>query len=339
MEAIKSNDLKFASIIEIKNNDYISGGVEIIENTTVPEISGKAKEKLVKIFEKKATKFAKENVQTSFDGLVDDRRGDFEDSKNKAVQSLKKRMDEIALPTAIATQLKEAVDDMSLKADFDAGYNTKVPKIELIESENTSRDLNYFDFYASAIIIILTVLIALKLADTTITEERMTGTFERFFVTPYKKYHMILGKMIAFSVIDVFLAGIILLTMVALFEINLGMYWLVFLTAFVSALSAASLGILISCVTYTIAESIQVSNSIFFSFLILTGFIFQPESMHPVVKFISEIIPFTFLVRAMREINLLNMSFLDAWRDVAFATLSILIFLFLSSIVLRRKAT
>jgi ABC-type multidrug transport system permease subunit len=336
---IESNKLKFATIVNIQNNDYISGSIELIENSTVPEITAKAKEKVAKIFEKKATEFAKENVQVNIDSIIDHKKSSFEEEKDNSLADLKNKIDGFSLPMPISDQFKEAINDVSIEADFSSGDNTDVPKVELIESKNTQKEPKYFDFYASAIIVILTILIALKLADTTITEERMTGTFERFFVTPYKKYHMILGKMIAFTVIDIFLAGIILLTMVALFEINLGPYWLVFLIAFVSALTAASLGIFISCITYTIAESIQVSNTIFFSFLILTGLLFQPESMHPAVKFISEILPFTFLVKAMREVNLLGMSFYDVWTKIAIAGLFIFIFLFSASVVLRRKAT
>jgi len=338
-EAIEKNKLKSAVILDIEKGEYVSGSVEIIENSTVPEISARSKEKVAKIFEKKVADYARENVQSNIDSLINEKKSSFEKDREKSLSSLKDKIAVLSLPSPVADQLKQTIDDVTIEADFNSQDNTNVPKIELIETKNTSKNLKYFDIYASAIIVILIIMIALKLADTTITEERMTGTFERFFVTPYKKYHMILGKMIAFTAIDLVLAAIVLASMATLFDVSLGAYWLVFSIAFISALTAASLGLLISCVTYTIAESIQVSNLIFFSFLILTGLIFQPESMHPAIKSISAILPFTYLIQAMREINLLNLGFGEIWSKLAIASSFILIFLVGASLLLKRKAT
>ncbi len=335
---LSQDKLRSGLIVDIKDDGYVSGSVEFIENSTVPELSAKAKEKIAKIYQRKVEDYAKDNVQTNIDDLVSEKKDVFEKDKNQSINSLKNKISDLGLPALITDQFNKAVNDVEIKADFDSGDNTGVPKVELVESKNTTRDLKYFDFYASAIIILLTIMIALKAADTSITEERMTGTFERFFVTPYRKYHMIFGKMIAFTAIDLFLAMIIVFTMATAFDVNLGSYLLVFSIAFISALAAASLGLLISCITYTIPESIQVSNLIFFSFLILTGLLFQPESMHPVVKSVSSFLPFTFLIKATREVNLLNLTFIDVWPKLLVGIGFVFIFLFSASLLLKRKA-
>ncbi|MFA5158531.1 MAG: ABC transporter permease [Patescibacteria group bacterium] len=338
-DEINSDRLKLAAIIDVEKDGYIDGQIEIIDNSTVPEVSAKGAEAILDAFDDNSADFVKENIQTNIDNYIKNQEIAFYNDSEKSLESLGTTITSLGLPEAVASQLQQAVGEVKPNLELAPTDNLDIPRLNLVKTINTNKDIRYFDFYASAVIVLLTILIALKLADTAITEERTVGTFERFFVTPYRKYHMILGKMIAYTILDLVLATIILLSMILLFDVSFGPYWLVFLIAFISATVAASLGILISCLTYTIAESIQASNLLFFSFLILTGFLFQPESMHPAIKVISKLLPFTYLIDAMREINLLNMGFGDVWQKLLFASCSIPIFLFGASLLLRRKAT
>jgi ABC-type polysaccharide/polyol phosphate export permease len=110
------------------------------------------------------------------------------------------------------------------------------------------------------------------------------------------------------------------------------------LITFLTGLSALSLGILVSSITYTIPESIQLASLTFYAFLILTQFLFDPSTMHPVLRFVSNIIPFTYSVKAMREINILNMGFVDVWPVVVILHGSLAVFSTLSILALNRKA-
>ncbi|GEM_PF-1751592 len=338
-DEINGDKLKLAVIVDIEKGKYIDGQIEIIDNSTVPEVSAKGVEAILDAFDDKSADFIKENIQTNIDSYIKNQEIAFYSDSEKSLEILGTTITSLGLPEAVTSQLQQAVSEVKPNFELTSTDNLDISRLNLVKTKNTNKDIRYFDFYASAVIVLLTILIALKLADTAITEERTVGTFERFFVTPYRKYHMILGKMIAYTVLDLFLATTILLSMILLFDVSFGPYWLVFLIAFISATVAASLGILISCSTYTIAESIQASNLVFFSFLILTGFLFQPESMHPVIKIISGFLPFTYLINAMREINLLNMGFGDVWQKLLFASCFIPIFLFGASLLLRRKAT
>ena len=150
---------------------------------------------------------------------------------------------------------------------------------------------------------------------------------------------MIGGKMLAFSVLNVFIIGLLIATMLIITHVSIGALWLVFLLCFLTAISAAALGIFISSVTYSVAESVQASNLVFFSSIIVSGLIFQPESMSKYIKWVTYILPFTYSIRAMREINLLGMNFYDIQSDLLVVFGFTVLFVIIATVSLRRRAT
>ena len=292
-----------AIILNISStNNLVGGSINFVENSTVPDLSAKAKQNIFDSIQPLINEFNKNNID-----LIVNQKINY-------------------LPISSATE--------TLSID---SITTNIPEISINGSKNTNKDIKYFDFFASAVIVLLIIIIGLNTSSTTITQERIDGTFERFFVTPYTKTNLIIGKMLAFTLVSIVLALVTILSLNTIFDVTLGPLWLVLLTTMVTALVALSLGILISSLTYTIAESIQVSILVFFSTLILTTFIFQPETMHPSMEFISSIIPFTYSVRAMREINILNMNFYEIWPSLLIIFGSFLLFILLSILFLRRR--
>jgi len=186
--------------------------------------------------------------------------------------------------------------------------------------------------------VILLILICLNASVTSITQERADGTFERLFVTPYTKAQLIFGKMISYVSISLALSLVTIYSLSIFFSVNLCPVWLVGLIAFAIGLASIALGLLVSALTYSVGESIQVGTLIFFAMLILTGFLFQPENMRPVIEWIYYSLPFTYAILAMREVNLLNFGFSKIYIDLIIICGSALIFLLAAVVVLRRKA-
>ena len=340
LKDIDSDKAKLALIIDVgKRDGFVRGSVESISNSTVPEISFVSKLKISEILKAPIEDLSKQNIQFKVDQSVDDKKVDFENSKNSFIEDLKTKISQQGLPIEVQQKVSDAIGSESLNANFSLTDMTDIPKIDVSNRDNSVNDLKYFDLYASALLIMITLMITLKVSDTSITEERSEGTFERFFVTPYKKYHMIGGKMIAFTFLNVFIVGILIITMISLTHISIGPIWLVFLLCFLTAISSAALGILISSLTYTVNESIQTSNLLFFSSIIVTGFLFQPETMSKYIKYLTYAFPFTYSIRAMREINLLGMGFGDVWQDLLIVFAFTVLLITISILALRRKAT
>ncbi len=291
---VKDNITRSAVIIDIaKKNDIISGSIEIMENSTLPELSGQTKKIILKATEDTVKNFSVENV------------------KNLMPQSAQIKIDET---------------------------NIDLSPIEIRETKNTNKNIKYFDYFLSALIVLLITINCLNLSSTTITTERIEGTFERFFVTPFKKYHMIIGKLLAFAIVAIVLSIIIILTLKTLFAVTLGPIWLVLLITFITALMAIALGIFISSITYTIRESILMGIMAFYLTLILTPFLFQSETMHPIIGKIPLIIPFTYSIKAMREVNILGFDFYQILPDLLMLVGYFVGFIILSILLLRRRA-
>lgn len=340
IEDIQTNKAKMAVLIDIgKRNGQIRGSIKTISNSTVPEISFFSKLKISDILKDPIEELTKDNIELNIDRSVSDKKSDFKSSQEDFVQSVNEKISKENLPLEIQAKFASVLSSEKMEADFNLTDTTDIPKIEVVNEENSVKDLKYFDLYASALIILITLMITLKMSDTSITEERAEGTFERFFVTPFKKYHMIGGKMIAFTFLNIFIVAILILTLILLTHISIGPIWLVFLLCFLTAISSAALGILISSLTYAVNESIQASNLLFFSSLIVTGFLFQSETMNEYIKYVAYVFPFTYSIRAMREINLLGMGFYDVWQDLLIVFAFTIALIIASILALKRKAT
>jgi ABC-type multidrug transport system permease subunit len=340
MSDINKDRAKMAVVVDVGLRDgLIKGKVTAIGNATVPEISFISKLKFAKAIEITSANLAKENVQLKIDQSAREQRDILKLDQENSISNIKAEISKVGLPAEFQEKINSLIDSQKADTNFKIDQSTDVPKIELVDTDNSLHEIKYFDLYASALLIMITLLITLKASDTTITEERTTGTFERFFVTPYRKYHMIFGKLLAISLLNVFVIALMMLTMVSLTHVAIGPLWLVFLLCYLTALSAAALGIFISTITYAVNESVQASNLVFFSSIIVSGLIFQPESMQGYVKYITYAMPFTYSIKAMREINLLGMGFFDVWRELAIVIAFTIAFILIALLALRRKAT
>ena len=69
-----------------------------------------------------------------------------------------------------------------------------VADLEFNMETNWMQEGKFLDNYASALIIMFAMAIALLASVTSITTERVSGTMERIFVSPYRRSEIIIGK-------------------------------------------------------------------------------------------------------------------------------------------------
>ena len=177
-------------------------------------------------------------------------------------------------------------------------------------------EIKYFDFGASGVIILFVMGICLLMSVTAITSERSTGTIERLFASPYKGSEIILSKMLAYSLFAIVVATVIILTLKLAFDIVLGSIFLVFIIAILVGINAVVLGLLVSSATYTELESVLGGIMLWFMSLILMGFTWPLETMHPVLTYVSKLVPSSYGVHAIRNVNLTGWGFSEAWFDL-----------------------
>jgi ABC-2 type transport system permease protein len=179
------------------------------------------------------------------------------------------------------------------------------PLIEVTSSNWFNSLLNYRVFMVPGILAFLVTLVGGFLTCLNIVKEKEVGTIEQINVTPIKKHHFILGKLIPFWI----LGNVV-------FSIGLVISWLIYgivpvgsllvLYGFVGIylLSVLGFGLLVS----TYSDTQQQAMFIMFFFMmvfILLGGLFTPiESMPEWAQIISKLNPVTYLISVMRMVVL-----------------------------------
>jgi len=170
------------------------------------------------------------------------------------------------------------------------------------------------DFLVPGLVAIIMTLIGTLLTALVMAREWERGTLEALLVTPITMTEVLLGKLVAYFVLG---TGGMLLTVglaVFLFEVPLrGSFWVLWTCASLFLLAALGMGLTIS----TLARSQFVAGQIaiigtFLPAFLLSGFIFDIDSMPPVVQGITHVIVARYFVSIVQTLFLAG----DVWAVV-----------------------
>jgi len=224
-------------------------------------------------------------------------------------------------------------------------YNTTSENLNLGTSlipitthDATTKTLQYFDYYASAIMVLLVLLVVLNIAGISITSEKSSGTFERLAVTPYSKTSIIGSKALSQFIIGFFVLGVGLASLYLIFSITLGDLAVLSALGVLIVMVAVTLGIFISAITKSVAESVQLAMYVFFITFLTCGLNAPTETVHPILLAFMTSTPFYYAVDGARRINMLDASWGDVWMNLAILFGFFLLFLILSIMMLRKES-
>lgn len=199
-------------------------------------------------------------------------------------------------------------------------------------------DIKFTDYYGSAMMVLLILLVIINLSAISVTSERMSGTFERLFVTPYSKSSVIFGKALALFLVGIVISLVGNLTLALLFHVIIANIFLTIIINLLVVATSITLGLLVSSITYTVVESVQLAMYIFFISVLSTS-IFSPiEVANKYFVYFIKIIPFYYAVDALRRINMSGAGWSLVSKNVYILFGSFILFLILSIAVLRREA-
>lgn len=171
-----------------------------------------------------------------------------------------------------------------------------------------------------------------------LVRERERGTIEQLIVSPIKSSELILGKLLPYVIIGFF---------DFLFSLALGMLWfgvpirgsiglLIFLgSGFV--ICALAIGILISTISKTQLQAMQLSFLIILPSVLLSGFVFPREAMPKIIQYIGYAMPLTYFLNILRGIVLKGVGMDYLFKDVVLLFVLGLSLLILSIARFRKK--
>jgi ABC-2 type transport system permease protein len=191
---------------------------------------------------------------------------------------------------------------------------------------------------APGILAVLVTIIGMFMSGMNLVREKEIGTIEQLNVTPVRKYHFIIGKLVPFWIIGLFDLAFGLLIAWVVFDLPIvGSLWLLFGLASVYLLSVLGLGLFISTVTDT-QQQVMFISFFFMMIFILMGGIFTPvESMPQWAQTVDRLNPIFYFMKVMRMVVLKGSGFFDLIEE--FVSLLILGFTFLSLAIWRYRKT
>jgi len=162
------------------------------------------------------------------------------------------------------------------------------------------------------ILVLLLTMVGSNLTAINIVKEREIGTIEQINVTPVKKFHFILGKLIPFWIL-----GLMLLTMgMGISRLfygiwPVGSFVTIYAFAAVYLLAVLGLGLLISTYVATQQQAMLISFFLMMIFILMGGLYTAIDSMPRWAQYITWFNPVSYFIEVMRRVVLKGSTLAD----------------------------
>ncbi len=189
----------------------------------------------------------------------------------------------------------------------------QLPVIEVVSSNWFNTFLNYTLFMVPGILVVLVTMVCVYMCSLNIVKEKEVGTIEQINVTPIKKHHFILGKLIPFWVIGMFVFTIGLFVVARLIYGIVPVGSITLLYCFLSLYLVAMLGLGLLISTYSETQQQAMSVAFFFMmiFMLMSGLFTSIDSMPGWAQVIAKLNPVTYFIEVTRMLVLKGSGFND----------------------------
>lgn len=151
-----------------------------------------------------------------------------------------------------------------------------------------------------------------------LVRERETGTLEQLAAMPLRPAAIILGKITPYFVLAVLDMAVVTALGVGLFGVPfLGSAWLFGLCAVVFLFVVLGIGVLISSVSQTTGQAIQLAILFVVPQVLLSGLVFPLESMPAGVRWIGYVLPLTWFREIAQGVMLRGAGLAGLWLPLA----------------------
>ncbi|QDX92605.1 ABC transporter permease [Brevibacillus laterosporus] len=147
--------------------------------------------------------------------------------------------------------------------------------------------------------------------------EKERGTMEQLIVTPIQTLELLLGKITPYIFIGLFSFTIVLSLGVFWFGVPVkGSFLLLVCLSLLFLIATLTLGIMISTISKTQLQAMQLSFAFILPSVLLSGFMFPRDTMPLVIQWIGSIVPLTYFLEILRGIFLKGIGLEALWMNV-----------------------
>ena len=196
----------------------------------------------------------------------------------------------------LGVQANQTVDPQAVIAPLKANVQGTVPG-----------NMNYFSFVAPGLLMMIVMMGAMTGIPRAIAHEKEIGTFDGILAAPVNEISIIMGKTLAQTVRG-FIQGIIVM-IIAILLFGVSVQGSLVLTAAVLLLGIFSfigLGILLTALSNNEETAMILMTVLQFPMMFLTGIFFPIQQMPWFMQWISQLLPLTYAVTAMRKVMILG---------------------------------
>jgi ABC-2 type transport system permease protein len=210
---------------------------------------------------------------------------------------------------------------------------TVEPKVDYLHG---SSKMDSFDYIGPFLIGFFIFFFVFLISGVSFLRERTTGTLERLLATPMKRWEMVAGYVIGFGIFTIIQSAIIVSFAIYVLDIMMmGSIWYVILITLMLAITALSLGTLLSAFAKNELQMIQfiplvVVPQVFFSGL------FNIETMADWLQPLSYLMPLTYGGQAIRDVMIQGDGWSQIYDEVFVLAGFSLLFMILNTLALKK---
>lgn len=177
-------------------------------------------------------------------------------------------------------------------------------------------DLKSSTFIVPGIIGVLLAMMLILVTSMAIVRERERGTLEQLVVTPIDKMSLMLGKIVPFILVGYVQMTVVLALGKVLFDIPMrGSIVLLYVLTMAYIVANLALGLLVSTITKTQVQAMQLSFFLIMPNILLSGFMFPRDAMPELAQWIGAALPLTYYLGILRGVLLKGIGIEHLWRE------------------------
>jgi len=215
----------------------------------------------------------------------------------------------------INTYANMIVNDFSkglARAMPNPGMTGDIRSIEIVDRYRFNPEMDYKQYMAPGILVILVTFIGMFLTAMNVVKEKELGTIEQLNVTPIRKYQFIIGKLLPFWIIGLFILAFGLLLAKITFNVPVrGSLVLLFGLTGLYLMVVLSAALLISTITETQQQAMFISWFFVVVFIMLSGIFTHIYSMPEWAQKVAWFNPIAHFAEIIRRVLLKGAGFRD----------------------------